>query len=256
LHPWVPCNKKHGGRTTGSTGIIRPSLRNGFNGFLRALPGDRALLPPSPPRSLLLENLTPASGRQDHTTSPYASRRIRLRAACVHRIPRSTSVTIAIRPSARGGTSESIMVILANREAKYFLPKGWTRCLSGTRLICPSGNQFDGYRFRLRSLSFGGRRSLHPSCAPQISAGSADLFLPAFDCHYRMWAPLARQPFRLRDLRARHERHKPVSLFRRCVFRRIDELDAKRTRWLCIPKRRGQIEPHQRLDIILSRAAT
>ena len=26
---------------------IRPSLRNGFNGFLRALPGDRALLPPS-----------------------------------------------------------------------------------------------------------------------------------------------------------------------------------------------------------------
>jgi len=26
----------------------RPSLRNGFNGFLRALPGDRACLPPSP----------------------------------------------------------------------------------------------------------------------------------------------------------------------------------------------------------------
>ena len=28
-------------------GRARPSLRNGFNGFLRALPGDRALLPPS-----------------------------------------------------------------------------------------------------------------------------------------------------------------------------------------------------------------
>ena len=28
--------------------INRHSLRNGFNGFLRALPGDRALLPPSP----------------------------------------------------------------------------------------------------------------------------------------------------------------------------------------------------------------
>ena len=27
---------------------IRPSLRNGFNGLLRALPGDRAFLPPSP----------------------------------------------------------------------------------------------------------------------------------------------------------------------------------------------------------------
>src|SRR5713226_3527871 len=56
-----------------STGITRPSLRNGFNGFLRALPGDRAFLPPSPLRSLLPRNLTPASGRQDHTTSPSAS---------------------------------------------------------------------------------------------------------------------------------------------------------------------------------------
>jgi hypothetical protein len=34
------------------TGITRPSLRNGFNGLFRALPGDRAFLPPSPPRSL------------------------------------------------------------------------------------------------------------------------------------------------------------------------------------------------------------
>jgi hypothetical protein len=32
---------------TGSAEAVRPSLRNGFNGFLRALPGDRALLPPS-----------------------------------------------------------------------------------------------------------------------------------------------------------------------------------------------------------------
>src|SRR5207248_557344 len=45
---------------------------NGFNGFLRALLGDRAFLPPSQPRSSR-GNLTPASGRQDHTTSPSAS---------------------------------------------------------------------------------------------------------------------------------------------------------------------------------------
>src|SRR6202022_205286 len=45
--------------------------RNGFNGFLRALPGDRAFLSPS--SALLLANLTPASRRQDHTTSPSAS---------------------------------------------------------------------------------------------------------------------------------------------------------------------------------------
>src|SRR6267378_2984129 len=56
--------------------------RNGFNGFLRALPGDRALLPPSPTDMFLSKpgwadlnsaNLTPASRRQDHTTSPYAA---------------------------------------------------------------------------------------------------------------------------------------------------------------------------------------
>jgi hypothetical protein len=31
----------------GHTGITRHSPRNGFNGFFRALPGDRALLSPS-----------------------------------------------------------------------------------------------------------------------------------------------------------------------------------------------------------------
>ena len=55
---------------TGSPGIPE---RDGVNGFLRALPGDRALLPPSSLRSLPLKNLTPASGCQDHTTSPSAS---------------------------------------------------------------------------------------------------------------------------------------------------------------------------------------
>jgi hypothetical protein len=55
----------------GHTGNTRHSPRNGFNGFLRALPGDRALLPPSPADHSA--NLTPASGRQDHTTSPSAA---------------------------------------------------------------------------------------------------------------------------------------------------------------------------------------
>jgi len=34
--------------TAGGAGNTRHSPRNGFNGFLRALPGDRAFLPPSP----------------------------------------------------------------------------------------------------------------------------------------------------------------------------------------------------------------
>jgi len=66
--------KKARGRTTGSAEIVRPSLRNGFNGLLRALPGDRALLPPSPARcGRIFADLAPASGRQDHTAWPSAT---------------------------------------------------------------------------------------------------------------------------------------------------------------------------------------
>jgi len=42
-----------------------------FYGLFRALPGDQACLTPSP--ALLLADLTPASGRQNHTTWPYAA---------------------------------------------------------------------------------------------------------------------------------------------------------------------------------------
>src|SRR3979411_3413578 len=66
--------------------------RNGFNGLCRALPGDRALLPPSSRGYVLSkpgwadatpQNLTPASGRQDHTTSPYAATSL-VRTLCDH----------------------------------------------------------------------------------------------------------------------------------------------------------------------------
>src|SRR5277367_5541297 len=62
-------------------------LRNGFNGFLRALPGDRALLSPSPRNAKHCRELTPASGRQDHTTSPSALVPLVLGHDNGHRIP-------------------------------------------------------------------------------------------------------------------------------------------------------------------------
>jgi hypothetical protein len=70
----------------GHTGYTRHSPRNGFNGFLRDLPGDRAFLSPSP-RGCSPRCLTPASGRQDHTTSPSASMPFVIGTASVHRIP-------------------------------------------------------------------------------------------------------------------------------------------------------------------------
>src|ERR1700726_735784 len=95
-------------RNHGHTGITRHSPRNGFNGFLRALPGDRAFLPPSP--ALLSANLTPASGRQDHTSSPSASHAVRQKRIRVHRIPprvRDDRDT----PLEWGGTANHIVLI-------------------------------------------------------------------------------------------------------------------------------------------------
>jgi hypothetical protein len=64
--------KKHTSVVTTGT-PDRPGIpcANGFNGFLRALPGDRAFLPPSPTDHHPM-GLISASGYQDHTTSPSA----------------------------------------------------------------------------------------------------------------------------------------------------------------------------------------
>src|SRR6202140_4921023 len=97
--------------------------RNGFNGFLRALPGDRAFLSPSP--ALLLADLTPASRRQDHTTSPSASAPFVNPRCRVHRIPprvRDDRDT----PLEWGGTAGDIEVIWVRREQKYFCKRDWT----------------------------------------------------------------------------------------------------------------------------------
>src|SRR6202011_642877 len=94
-------------------------------GLFRARPGDRAFLPPSSPRSLLLKNLTPASGRQDHTTSPSATAPPVLRRCHVHRIPRPTSVTCAT-PPLWNGTGRDIHLICISEKPKYFFERGWT----------------------------------------------------------------------------------------------------------------------------------
>src|ERR1700716_2961589 len=94
-------------------------------------------------------NLTPASGRQDHTTSPYAAivsrpravdrsqifrpalRSHRAQNAAASTASHPASVTIAIRPSV-GWDGGVIELILARPKAEYFSNPGWT-------LICPTG---------------------------------------------------------------------------------------------------------------------
>jgi hypothetical protein len=84
---------------SGGTGNIRHSPRNGFTAYTCSPRGPGSFAPVASVGIASRENLTPASGRQDHTTSPSTSCAFVLRAISVHRIPRSTSVTIAKRPS-------------------------------------------------------------------------------------------------------------------------------------------------------------
>ena len=97
--PAAPCaSRMHRDRDHRCRRINRPSLRNGFNGVLRALLGDRAFLPPSICGSSRLnarsgsarhpQTLAPASGRQDHATSPSAIASLVRRAAIAHGLPR------------------------------------------------------------------------------------------------------------------------------------------------------------------------
>src|SRR5215475_2279023 len=99
------CNKKH----TSSKPQVQPE-RPGLPcamvyGFLRALLGEPGFVATVAHRSSPV-SLTPASGCQDHTTSPSAPATFVSRGLYVHRIPLPTSVTIAIRPSDGGGTRQ------------------------------------------------------------------------------------------------------------------------------------------------------
>src|SRR5258708_10205552 len=89
-------------------------------------------------------NLTPASGRQDHTTSPYAATSLvrslgdrsqasstcpaipsRAKRCRVHRIPPRVRDD-GQRPSCGVGWREFVEMICPTGEAKYFCKQGWT----------------------------------------------------------------------------------------------------------------------------------
>jgi hypothetical protein len=103
LHPQprVQSGRKHTSVVTArSTGVPGIPARNGFNGFLRALPGDEFLLPPSSAdegfveaRSgrLSLRRFSTSNGCQDHTTSPSATCAVRQ-----HAVDRSQALEPAL----------------------------------------------------------------------------------------------------------------------------------------------------------------
>jgi hypothetical protein len=86
LHPRSRVQKQIEGahEHTGSAEAVRPSLRNGFTAYFELSPVTGFLATVATRK--LPRNLTPASGRQDHTTSPSASRAVRQKRIRVHRI--------------------------------------------------------------------------------------------------------------------------------------------------------------------------
>src|SRR5436309_7928832 len=114
------------------------------------------------------QDLTPASGRQNHTTSPSANPSqpkastgksvCRLRAirqltghidppchpltspdALASTASRPASVTIAIRPSKWDETMRISELICLGGKQKYFCKRGWTSHFGKHEVICPSG---------------------------------------------------------------------------------------------------------------------
>src|SRR6476661_10602291 len=78
----------HSSIHSGGTGKHPAFPTQWFYGFLRALPGDHRFVDPVIRATRWrLANLTPASGRQNHTASPSATRSARLTLRCVHRTP-------------------------------------------------------------------------------------------------------------------------------------------------------------------------
>jgi hypothetical protein len=116
-------NKKHTSIVTTVTPETPSIPRAMVYGLFRALPGDRALLPPSP--ALRLADLTPASGCQDHTALPSASAPFVI-GASASTASRSAAVTIATRPSVgRDGSGYRLIWVFGKSE--YFCKRGWTR---------------------------------------------------------------------------------------------------------------------------------
>ena len=116
----------------GHTGNTRHSPRNGFNGFLRALPGDRACLPPSSAdRSANLSASVGASGPHDFAVRFKRSSSAALSASIASR---PASVTIARAPLCQGGTAKELDLIWVHGEAIYFCGEDWTASISLIRL--------------------------------------------------------------------------------------------------------------------------
>jgi hypothetical protein len=137
--------------------INRHSLRDGLRLISRSPRGPGSFAPVA--LWIIPQSLAPASGRQDHTTSPSATSVARLAPLPRPPHPASTSVTIASRPSCEDGTVRTLRLIWVSEKAKYFCRKGWT----GESRNDPSGKSLA--KKAVATEGYPGYRFAHPSYA-------------------------------------------------------------------------------------------
>ena len=166
------------------TGIARHSRTQWFYGLCRALPGDRALLPPSSADRFCLSPVGPtqlreldtsvgASGPHDFAVRSNISRqhagdrsqvfRPALRSHCAQNAAASTASLPYVcddhdTPLLWGGMREVLEMIWGVRKQKYFCKRDWTTQISLRKhnKSPRTRNDIDGYRFR----------STHPKRCP------------------------------------------------------------------------------------------
>ena len=137
--PWAPCNRRRGGRTTGEPEQHHFPAQ-WFYGLFRALPGDRAFLPPSPPRSLFPRKTNTsigASGPHDFASPRHSGAR-RLPSS---RPPHPAANVRDVRNAPLSGETGRIgSSDLPRRVGGIFLRGRIDRLL----VICPSGQLVAG----------------------------------------------------------------------------------------------------------------
>jgi hypothetical protein len=134
--PRVQMKKAHEHSHHGHTGLTRHSPRNGFTAYFALSPAIGLVCHRRLAR--LLADLTPASRRQNHTTSPSASAPFVKCAARVHRIPPRVRDDRE-RPS-EGRDGNRYIADLGQARSGIFLQTGLDKGQSEDDLICPSGS--------------------------------------------------------------------------------------------------------------------
>ena len=158
VHPQSRVRKVvHTGSNPQAHRDTRHSLRNGFNGLWRALPGDRAFLPPSPPRNSLLRDLNASVGAsgphgfavRNSATRPHAYARLMLLRP-PHPIP--TFVTMANAPLPEQDAGDK-PVIWVKREEGIFFRTGLDRRIATGKSLAAFAARSPHERSDMRELT-------------------------------------------------------------------------------------------------------